>query len=78
MQDLIYDRTKADADKINALNKKGWEAMTGEERAWWLRGDVVELHALDGRLVCLDGALSCHNGIVRGAINAIDHKPSGS
>lgn len=38
MLNLITDRTAADVDRWKMLHDKGWEAMTVEEQAEWLRG----------------------------------------
>lgn len=38
IDELIYDRTPADAARAAALSAKGWAAMTADERAEWSAG----------------------------------------
>ena len=33
--EFIYDRTQTDVDRILSLSRKGWAAMTDEERTYW-------------------------------------------
>lgn len=70
--ELIIDRTKADVDRVFALRAKGWEGMTADEKAYWLRGSPIELYTIDGPLEALDGPVSCRDGIIKGAYNAVD------
>lgn len=39
---LVTDRTQADVDYVNSLNRKNWADMTTEERNYFLYADVVK------------------------------------
>lgn len=75
--ELITDRTQSDANRLAALNAKGWNAMTSEERQYWLNGNAVQLYALDGPLYALDGPLMVREGVIRGAYNTEDYNRVG-
>lgn len=48
IDELITDRTAADAERARQLNRKGWDAMTGAERSFYLSaGNKGAYKALD-------------------------------
>ena len=71
---LVTDRTAADAALILTLRGKGWEDFTPDERAYWLRGNPIDLYdAAGARLISADGyMLQCRDGVIRGAYNFHD------
>lgn len=69
---LVYNRTQADLAKLRGISSRGWDALTPDEREYWLRGEPVEMYASDARLSGTDGPLFCREGFLRGAYNAAD------
>ena len=47
MDTLITDRTQADADRADALNRRGWENLTAAERTEWQSGLKGAYNAAD-------------------------------
>lgn len=47
MDTLITDRTQADADRADALNRKGWENLTAAEQTEWQSGLKGAYNAAD-------------------------------
>jgi hypothetical protein len=75
IDDLITDRTQADADRIAELKAKGWRSMTEDERLEWM-GAIVPLRDTYGDYVYdINGdTLYClvPDGVVRGGYNCTD------
>lgn len=47
IDELVYNRTPADAARVAALSAKGWAAMTADERAEWSAGMKGAYNAAD-------------------------------
>ena len=70
---LITDRTEIDRVRLEALNAKGWDAMTADEKFYWRCGEAEILELLDGTLETSDGLLvGAGNAVTRGAYNYQD------
>ena len=80
--DLITDRTESDVARLLSLiariDRVGWDNLTPEERAEYLRGSAIRLVLPDGPVDALDGPLYIRDGVVKGMYNASDRNRVGA
>lgn len=71
---LVTDRKQSDVDRLKALNEKGWDNLTEDERVEWRYGKLIPMLGPDGdQLQDVNGEpLYCLDGIQRGAYGADD------
>ena len=74
IDELVTDRTRADVDRLELLNAKGWDGMTGDERGEWRYGrEIPMLDDAGEQFIDSSGELlTCRDAVRRGAYNASD------
>lgn len=71
---LVTDRKQSDVDRLKALNEKGCDNMTDDERGEWRYGKLIPMLGPDGeQLQDVNGEmLYCRDGIQRGCYGVDD------